>query len=231
MDAAEREELARRNFTTGYNCAQSVVRAFDDVFEEHGVDPETAALLASPLGGGMGRMREVCGAVSGMLLVLGLAEGYNDPEAFDAKKELYEKAQALAGAFKDENGSIICRELLGLDAGPSEATPEKRTESYYGSRPCAELVAQRGDAGEAHGVVLRQPPLRRARRVRSADPGAASRGVSQDDPRIPYLTGCAARCTYARCGPPSSHSSYVPPAGRSSASSISAISSSSIPYT
>lgn len=141
MDAAEREELARRNFTTGYNCAQSVVRAFDDVFEEHGVDPETAALLASPLGGGMGRMREVCGAVSGMLLVLGLAEGYNDPEAFDAKKELYEKAQALGGAFKDENGSIICRELLGLGAGPSEATPEKRTESYYGSRPCAELVA------------------------------------------------------------------------------------------
>ena len=146
MDAAEREELARRNFTTGYNCAQSVVRAFDDVFEEHGVDPETAALLASPLGGGMGRMREVCGAVSGMLLVLGLAEGYNDPEAFDAKKELYEKAQALAGTFKDENGSIICRELLGLDAHGlhmpvSEATPEKRTESYYGSRPCAELVA------------------------------------------------------------------------------------------
>ena len=182
MDAAEREELARRNFTAGYNCAQSVVRAFDDVFEEHGVDPETAALLASPLGGGMGRMREVCGAVSGMLLVLGLAEGYNDPEAFDAKKELYEKAQALAGAFKDENGSIICRELLGLDAGHSEATPEKRTESYYGRRPCAELVA------------------------------------------------CAARCTYARSGCPS-HSSHVPSAGRSSASSISAISSSSIPYT
>ena len=160
MDAAEREELARRNFTAGYNCAQSVVRAFDDVFEEHGVDPETAALLASPLGGGMGRMREVCGAVSGMLLVLGLAEGYNDPEAFDAKKELYEKAQALAGAFKDENGSIICRELLGLDAGPSEATPEKRTESYYGSRPCAELVASRGKPG--------RPPYPLPHRMRSA---------------------------------------------------------------
>ena len=141
MDAAEREELARKNFSDGCNCAQSVVRAFDEVLAEHGIDPQTASRMVSPFGGGMGRMREVCGAVSGMLLVLGLVEGYDDPAAYDAKKGLYEKVQELAGTFKDENGSIICRELLGLDAGPSEAAPEKRTEAYYASRPCADLCA------------------------------------------------------------------------------------------
>ena len=150
MDAGTRAESAKRNFLGGCNCAQSVVLAFDDVLEQQGMDPATAAKMASPLGGGMGRLREVCGAVSGMLLVLGLAEGYDDPEAFDAKKELYETVQELAGAFKDENGSIICRELLGLDAGPSGATPEKRTDAYYHDRPCSELVASAARILEDH---------------------------------------------------------------------------------
>lgn len=138
---SERGERARQNFLAGYNCAQSVVLAFADLLEEQGIDPDQAARMASPFGGGMGRMREVCGTVSGALLVLGLVEGYDDPKAYAAKKELYERVQELAGAFRDENGSIVCRELLGLAAGPSEAAPERRTDAYYRKRPCPELCA------------------------------------------------------------------------------------------
>ncbi|MBR3317954.1 MAG: C_GCAxxG_C_C family protein [Atopobiaceae bacterium] len=125
----------------GYNCSQSVVLAFDDVLAEHGIDAATMARLSSPFGGGMGRMREVCGAVSGMLMVLGVVEGYDDPKAFGAKKALYARVQEIAGAYREENGSIVCRELLGLGKGPSEATPEKRTDAYYRKRPCPDLCA------------------------------------------------------------------------------------------
>lgn len=141
MNPNERGELARQNFLKGYNCAQSVVRAFDDVLESQGIDPETAARMASPFGGGMGRLRETCGTVSGMLLVLGLVAGYSEPKAFEAKKDLYGLVQKLAAEFREENGSIICRELLGLAAGPSDPTPERRTDAYYRKRPCPELCA------------------------------------------------------------------------------------------
>lgn len=141
MGAEERAQAARQNFLAGYNCAQAVVLAFEDVLAEQGVDASTALRLASPFGGGMGRMRETCGAFSGMLMVLGLLEGYNAPKAFAAKKELYEKVQELAGAYRAENGSVVCREILGLKKGPDTPTPEKRTEGYYRKRPCAELCA------------------------------------------------------------------------------------------
>ena len=141
MTAGERADMARRNFLEGYNCSQSVVLAFTDVLEEQGIDARTMARLASPFGGGMGRMREVCGAVSGMLMVLGLTEGYDDAKAFAAKKELYQKVQELCGAYREENGSIVCRELLGLAKGPDAPVPEKRTDAYYRKRPCPELCA------------------------------------------------------------------------------------------
>ncbi len=141
MDAAQRAERARENFLGGCNCPQSVVLAFDDVLAKCGIDADTAARLASPFGGGMGRMREVCGAVSGMLMVLGLVEGYSDPEDFEAKKELYEHVQELAGQFRDEHGTILCRELLELGKGPDAPVPEKRSEAYYHERPCAEFCA------------------------------------------------------------------------------------------
>ena len=96
--------------------------------------------LSSSFGGGMGRLREVCGAVSGMVAVLSAVEGYNDPTDNDAKMELYKKIQTLMGKFKEVNGSYICHELLSLPEGPSSPTPEKRTEAYYKKRPCAELV-------------------------------------------------------------------------------------------
>ena len=141
FDANERAELAHKNFLSGYNCAQSVVMTYVDVFEEAGIDPELAAKLASPFGGGMGRMREVCGCVSGSLMVLGLVEGYNDAKAYAAKKRLYEEVQEIASRYRDENGSIVCRELLGLGKGTDAPTPERRTEAYYRKRPCADLCA------------------------------------------------------------------------------------------
>ena len=108
-------------FMQGYNCAQAVTVAFSDVT---GLDKETSAKIASSFGGGMGRMREVCGAVSGMLMVAGLLYGYDDPKADAAKKELYKLVQAQAGAFREEVGSIICREIL---KNPSFITSVKNT--------------------------------------------------------------------------------------------------------
>lgn len=141
MTPDERADMARANFLEGYNCAQSVVVAFEDVLGTHGINKTTAACLASPFGGGMGRLREVCGTVSGALMVLGLVDGYDDPEAFNEKAELYERVQALAAAFREENGTILCRELLGLPEGPDTSVPENRSEQYYQKRPCAELCA------------------------------------------------------------------------------------------
>ncbi|MBR3224258.1 MAG: C_GCAxxG_C_C family protein [Atopobiaceae bacterium] len=141
MTADERAQMARNNFLQGYNCSQSVVLAFPDILAQAGIEPSVAARLASPFGGGMGRMREVCGAVSGMLMILGLAEGYDEAKAFLAKKELYQKVQTLCGRYREENGSIVCRELLGLSKGPDNPTPQQRTEGYYRKRPCPELCA------------------------------------------------------------------------------------------
>lgn len=127
------EALARQNFLDGYNCAQAIMKAFADVT---GLDPDFAVKMASPFGGGMGRMREVCGAVSGIFMVLGILEGYSTPDD-NAKKELYSKVQMLSQKYREENGSIICRELLGLKTkGPEDPTPSKRTDEYYKSRPC-----------------------------------------------------------------------------------------------
>ncbi|MEA4911164.1 MAG: C-GCAxxG-C-C family protein [Oscillospiraceae bacterium] len=132
-----REETARSNFLQGYNCAQAVLLAFGD---KTGLDEKTAAAMASSFGGGIGRMREICGAVSGMLLALGAAEGYTDPKDALGKKTQYALVQRLAGEFRAENGSILCRELL---AGPASTTPtpDARTADYYKKRPCSELVA------------------------------------------------------------------------------------------
>lgn len=142
MSAEEREARARENFLAGHNCPQSVVHAFDDVLEENGIDPVVALRLASPFGGGMGRMREVCGAVSGMLMILGLVDGYDDPTEDDKKAELYAHVQQLADGFRAEHGTILCRELLRLQKEGADApTPEKRTEAYYHARPCAEFCA------------------------------------------------------------------------------------------
>lgn len=135
-------EKAEKLFTEGYNCAQSVLCAFEDVT---GIERDLAAKLASSFGGGLGRMREVCGAVSGASMVLGLVKGYCDPKDFEAKKAHYALVQEFAARFKEQNGSIICRELLsGVDTEKG-SVPEKRTAQYYHKRPCALLCRQAAD--------------------------------------------------------------------------------------
>ncbi|MBQ9757837.1 MAG: C_GCAxxG_C_C family protein [Clostridia bacterium] len=130
-------EKAKELFEQGYNCSQAVLGAF---CEDLGMDFETAMKLSSSFGGGMGRMREVCGAVSGLFMAAGLKYGYNSPEDTEGKAKHYKLIQNLADAFKQKNGSIICRELLGQDAKGNSHIPEKRTDEYYKKRPCSELV-------------------------------------------------------------------------------------------
>ena len=140
----EHSAKAAELFLEGYNCAQAVAVAFCDVT---GMDPDQAAKLASPFGGGMGRMREVCGAVSGMLMVLGQLYGYQNADADEKKKLLYRQVQQLAEEFRQQTGSIVCREILKNP--PSDPNPSPRTEAYYKIRPCARMVylaAERMDA-------------------------------------------------------------------------------------
>ena len=132
-----RAEQAKSFFTQGYNCAQSVYMAYADLF---GMEAKQAAIIAAPLGGGMGRLREVCGACSASFLVAGLATPCDDPTDMQAKKECYSMVQRLAERFREQNGSIICRELLGLSEKKESPTPSPRTAEYYKKRPCAELV-------------------------------------------------------------------------------------------
>ena len=123
-------------FLSGSNCAQAITVAFCDVT---GLEPSFAAKMASSFGGGMGRMREVCGAVSGMLMVAGLLYGYDAPGEKDVhKKAHYQRVQTLAGQFREEVGSIVCREILKNP--PSDPNPTPRTAEYYKTRPCARMV-------------------------------------------------------------------------------------------
>ena len=138
VNPQERAEQAREYFTSGYNCAQSVFRAYRDIT---GIDEVLAATISAPFGGGMGRLREVCGAVSGMTMVAGFIAPNSQPNDNENKKNCYATVQALAEEFRAENGSIICRELLGLAQQKDDPTPSPRTGEYYKRRPCAEYVA------------------------------------------------------------------------------------------
>ena len=149
-------KLAAELFRKGYNCSQSVVVAFCDVT---GLSPRNAARMSSSFGGGMGRMREVCGAVSGMLLVAGLLYGYETPGDDESKRRHYQLVQALAGKFREQEHSIICREILKNP--PSDPNPSPRTADFYQNHPCARLVAQAADILDAyiqtHPVTREQP--------------------------------------------------------------------------
>ncbi len=134
---SKHSKLAKDFFKKGYNCSQAVVLAFSD---ETALDSETALKISSSFGGGMGRLREVCGAVTGMFIVLGMLYGYSDPSDKTGKTEHYKLIQSIAMKFKDENGSIVCKELLGLSAKKETHIPEERNKGYYKKRPCVELV-------------------------------------------------------------------------------------------
>lgn len=136
-------DIAKQNFMNGYNCSQAVLLAF---CEDFGLEKETALKISEPFGGGMGRMREVCGTVTGMFMVLGLAMGNSDAKDGSTKKNIYKSVQELAEKFKQDNGSIICRELLGLQKANKESyVPSERTKEYYKKRPCPELCKYAAD--------------------------------------------------------------------------------------
>ncbi len=135
---------AQRLFLEGYNCAQAVFCAFCD---ETGLSLENAARLSSSFGGGMGRLREVCGTVSGALMALGMLRGYSDPADPQAKAEHYRLVQQYAQRFREINGTIICRELLKDVPVTPGGVPEARTPEFYRRRPCLRL------AGEAAGLL------------------------------------------------------------------------------
>ena len=137
MSELSRREKAEALFKEGYNCSQAVVLAFADLID---VDEKQLTKLAASFGGGMGRLREVCGAVTGMFIVAGFLYGYDDTNDSNAKKEHYALIQRMAKAFEEKTGSIICRTLKGLDKGPDDPAPEPRSETYYEKCPCVKLV-------------------------------------------------------------------------------------------
>lgn len=136
--AMNKSEKAKALFKGGANCAQAVVGAYA---EECGLESDVAMRMASSFGAGMGRLREVCGAVSGMFMVLGLKHGYSDLTDKGQKDRHYARVQALAAEFKSQTGSLICREMLGLTKKGTDApVSEARTADYYKKRPCLEIV-------------------------------------------------------------------------------------------
>ena len=132
-----RAEKAKAYFLQGYNCSQAVALAFSDMLD---MGENQIARAVSGFGGGIGRMREVCGSVSGAVFVISNLYGYENPNDFNGKKQLYSDIQSFCRQFKDENGSIICRELLGITDGTGSSVPEERNSAYYKRRPCPEIV-------------------------------------------------------------------------------------------
>ena len=142
----EHAELAKDLFSKGYNCSQAVFAAFCD---ETGMDREMALRLSSSFGGGMGKLREVCGAVSAMFLIAGLKTGNIDPADKSAKKQHYERIQSLAAQFEQQHETIICRKLLGLPEGKDSPVPTERDEKFYKERICMKLVEDAADIMDA----------------------------------------------------------------------------------
>ena len=130
-------QIAVENFENGYNCAQSVFLSY---VQDFGIDKEMALKLSSSFGGGMGRLREVCGAVTAMFAIAGLQKGYTSNDDDEVKAKHYELIQKLAEEFKKEHHTLISRELLELNEQISSPIPSKRTEEYYQERPCARFI-------------------------------------------------------------------------------------------
>ena len=127
-------------FKSGFNCSQSVVAAFADLY---GYTEEQALRMSASFGGGIGRMRQTCGAACGLFLVAGLKTGSTDPNDREGKAANYALVQELAERFKQVNGALICAELLGLKkTDETPPIPEIRTNQYYAKRPCSQIVEQ-----------------------------------------------------------------------------------------
>lgn len=148
LNIQERKDKAVAYFEEGYNCAQSVFLAYSDLYE---IEPDLAKKLSAPFGGGMGRLREVCGACSGMFMLMGMQYPANDPTDKDAKTANYAAVQRTATVFKQKFGTLICAELLDVKRQAQTPTPSDRNAEYYAKRPCARFVAE---AAEIVGVEI-----------------------------------------------------------------------------
>ena len=137
INPEDRQEKAEKLFMEGYNCCQAVLLAFEDILE---VDRGTLLRVASGFGGGMARLREVCGTVSAMAMIAGFLSPAEDPSNMEQRRENYALVQKFAARFREGKGSIICRELLGMRQGADKPEPSERTPQYYRTRPCAALV-------------------------------------------------------------------------------------------
>ena len=136
----KRIEKAVELFKEGYNCSQSVVAAFADLY---GFTTEQALKMSASFGGGIGRMRQTCGAACGLFMLAGLETGCTDGKNREGKEANYKVVQQLAEEFKKRNGSLICAELLGLaKSAPTPTTPDARTAEYYKKRPCVKMVEE-----------------------------------------------------------------------------------------
>lgn len=140
MNNQKRIEKAVALFKEGYNCSQSVVAAFAD---KYGFTSEQALRMSASFGGGIGRMRETCGAACGLFMIAGLETGATEGNDREGKAANYALVQKLAEEFKKRNGALKCAELLGLTpTEPVVSTPEARTQQYYAKRPCVKMVEE-----------------------------------------------------------------------------------------
>lgn len=148
-----RKEQAVEAFFGGCNCAQAVFVTYADLF---GIDRQTAMNLTNSMGGGISRLREVCGTVSAIALLTGLAEGAVDPQDLQAREKIYGRTRELLSLFEEENGSLICRELLGKAGREMSSMPSERTPEYYKKRPCAKYVASAAKILEENLITIKQ---------------------------------------------------------------------------
>lgn len=138
----KRADKAREMFLQGYNCCQAVVGAFAQFY---GFDPDTAMKMAEGFGGGLGRMRLTCGAVNGMAMVAGMKMSHGKAGDLQRRGDIYAVVRQMVGEFKEQNGTIICAELLGLSMPKDDSPiPEERTPDYYKRRPCPDKIHQCG---------------------------------------------------------------------------------------
>ncbi len=137
----QHSDIATELFYKGYNCSQSVFAAFSDVM---GIDMSYALRISQGLGGGVGRFRESCGAFTGAALVISCLYG-SDDSGHEAKCALYQRVQDALMPFKAKYGTFVCRELLGEQPAENPSMPQKRTDDYYASRPCPQIIAYTAD--------------------------------------------------------------------------------------
>lgn len=146
-----RKEQAIEYFKQGYNCSQAVVLTFKDILT---IDAEELCKIASPFGGGLSRMRETCGAVSGMVLVLGNLIGYSTPELGEIKHELYKNTQEILKIFENRYGSLTCRNLLNLSVKHDDPKPSPRDHDFMSKRPCPELIGGAAEILEEYLIKI-----------------------------------------------------------------------------